>query len=221
MLVAFAVIPNKLESALAGSGPHVDYAGQAGTATGLPSTPSQTTITENEAAGPGSPFAGLSVTVNQTQNLVNQDISVSWSGADATISGSPGDFNGDYLQIFECWGDPESVYPNDADDPGPPPSQCEFGGESSTPTTSYPIQNLGYEYSRVLSQSGWPTDSALQACTGTSSTSTCTLPGYTDLYADTRDGFVIEPFDAVDGPPSGNRPIMHTTRVSAIRNRFG
>jgi hypothetical protein len=205
VLVAFAVIPNKLESALADSSPHVDYAGQAGTVTGLPSTSSQSTITENEAAGPNSPFSGLSVTVNQTKNLVNQDVSVSWSGADETISGSPGDFNGDYLQIFECWGDPESVYPDDTTDPGPPPSQCEFGGESSTPTTSYPIQNLGYEYSRVLSQSGWPTDSALQACTGTSSTSTCTLPGYSDLYADTKDGFVIEPFNAVDGTSVGQQ----------------
>jgi hypothetical protein len=205
VLVAFAVIPNKLESALADPSPHVEYAGQAGTVTGLPSTSSQVTMTEDEAAGKNSPFAGLSVTVNQTQNLVNQDVSVSWSGADETISGSPGDFNGDYLQIFECWGDPETVYPDDTGDPGPPPSQCEFGGESSTPTTSYPIQNLGYEYSRVLSQSGWSTDSALQACTGGSSTSACTLPGYSDLYADTKDGFVVEPFDAVDGTSIGQQ----------------
>ena len=48
VLVAFAVIPNKLESALADPSPHVEYAGQAGTVTGLPSTSSQVTMTEDE-----------------------------------------------------------------------------------------------------------------------------------------------------------------------------
>ena len=61
------------------------------------------------------------------------------------------------------------------------------------------------EYTRAPSQSGWSTDSALQACTGGSSTSACTLPGYSDLYADTKDGFVVEPFDAVDGTSIGKQ----------------
>jgi hypothetical protein len=191
VLVAFAVIPSKLESALAAGG--VSDVGEAGTVTGLPSTASADTISEQQALGSAaaeSPFPNLSVTVNQTQNLVNQDISVSWTGGTQTLSGSPGDFSGDYLQIFECWGDAETTYPDDTGDPGPPPSQCEMGGESSTPTTSYPIQTTGFEYSRVLSQSSW---SGYSQLVGDQTT------GYSNVYNDTTDGFAIEPFDAVDG----------------------
>ncbi len=199
VLVAFVVVPSELIKATAAS--H-DAAGAAGTVMGLPTTSSAVTVSEPNAAS-GSAFPNLKVTVNQTQNLVNQDISVSWTGGSQTISGSPGDFNGNYLQIFECWGDPETTYPDYSSDPGPPPSQCEFGGESSTPTSSYPIQESGYEYSRILSQTGWETYSQLQACT--SSTTTCQVPGYGSLYNDSRDHFVIEPFDAVDGTSVGQQ----------------
>jgi hypothetical protein len=201
VLVAFAFIPSALHATAASTTPCVpgDCAGEAGTVTGLAATPSQETIQEPNSG----PFNGLSVTINQTQNLVNQDVSVSWTNGTQTINGSPGDFNGDYLQMFECWGDPETTYPDDSSDPGPPPSQCEFGGESSTPATSYPIQSsaVGFEYSRRLSQSSWDGYSDLENCSTNESTpgSTCQYPGYDNLYTDTTDGYVIEPFAAVDG----------------------
>ena len=193
VLVAFAVIPNQLESALAVSG--TSEAGSAGTVTGLPSTSSAVSVSEPNN-GAESAFPNLKVTVNQTQNLQNQDISLSWTGGTQTVSGSPGDFNGDYLQIFECWGDPETDYPDFASDPGPPPSQCEMGGESSTPTSSYPIQTPGFEYSRVLSQESWGDYSQLVSDQ---------IKGYANVYNDKTDGFAVEPFNAVDGTVVDNQ----------------
>ncbi len=203
LLVAFAFVPSALHASAA---PH-DDAGEAGTVTGLPATSSAVTVSEPNTSST-SAFPNLKVSVNQTQNLVNQDISITWTGGTQTVSGTPGDFNGDYLQMFECWGDPETTYPDDASDPGPPPSQCEFGGESSTPTSSYPVQSIGWEYSRVLTESGWDTYDDLESCTSSpsaGSTSDCQLPGYSNLYNDSKDGFVIEPFDAVDGTSVGQQ----------------
>jgi hypothetical protein len=177
--------------------------GSQGTVTGLPTTSSAVTVQE---PNPSSAFPNLDVTVNQTRNLVNQDISVTWSGGEQTSAANT--FNSDYLQIFECWGDPETTTdPGGATDPGPPPSQCEFGGESSTPTTSYPIQSTGFEYSRVLSQSSWSGYSQLDECSAPPvlPPSSCSIPGYDDLYNDAGDGFVIEPFKAVDGTVVGQQ----------------
>jgi hypothetical protein len=179
-------------------------AGCQGQNTTLPKSDSQVVAKEPNSA---SPFPNLTVTVNQTKNLVNQDVSLSWTGGTATTgpngTGSA-DFGGDYLQVFECWGNPETTNPAGTSDPGPPPTQCEFGGESATPTNSYPIQtnDVGFEYSRVLSQQSWSTYAQLDGC-ATGSTSTCTIPGYSNLYPDPTTGFVVDPFDAVDGTEVG------------------
>ena len=123
------------------------------------------------------------MTVNQTHSLTHQAVSVSWTGAPPTVcSGGAGSaacvFQGDYLQIMECWSDPQTQQ-------GPDPTQCEYGGESSTPTSSYPVgNNTGFEYSRNLSKQGWSNYSTLQAA---------------PTFVDTTDNFDIEPFDAVDG----------------------
>ncbi|HEU5332412.1 MAG TPA: hypothetical protein VFU73_06610 [Actinocrinis sp.] len=69
------------------------------------------------------PFSSLKVTVSQTQNLINQDVGVSWSGGVPTVPAS-GVFYTDYLQIMECWGDDTAT--------GPDPSQCEFGPVRTT-----------------------------------------------------------------------------------------
>jgi hypothetical protein len=69
------------------------------------------------------PFSSLKVTVSQTQNLINQDVSVSWTGGVPTVPAS-GVFYTDYLQIMECWGDDPQT--------GPDPSQCEFGPVRTT-----------------------------------------------------------------------------------------
>jgi hypothetical protein len=69
------------------------------------------------------PFSSLEVTVSQTQNLINQDINVSWTGGVPTVPAS-GVFYTNYLQIMECWGDNPQT--------GPDPSQCEFGPVRTT-----------------------------------------------------------------------------------------
>ncbi len=191
----------------ASSRAHDTSAGTAGTVSGLQSTSSQVVVGEPNQV-PGGPYDKLQVTVNQTQNLTNQDISISWTGAPQTSSLEPGvTFDGNYLQMFECWGDPETVFPADASDPGPPPSQCEFGGESST-SSSYPIYQTGYEYTRVLSTSGWSDYNGLNSCTTSPSAGLdtgCKATGYSGLYNDTQDQDVIEPFDAVDGTSVGQQ----------------
>ncbi len=62
-------------------------------------------------------FANLKVTVSQTKSLINQTVKVSWTGAAPTVSSTEFDIN--YLQIMQCWGD------NPA---GPDRTQCQYGG---------------------------------------------------------------------------------------------
>jgi hypothetical protein len=81
-----------------------------------------------KSADPAGPFAGLTVSVNQTQHLNHQAVSVSWIGGKPTDSFSTvgnGYFNTNFVQIFQCWGD---------DPAGPPPDQCEVG--------AYPIGDV-------------------------------------------------------------------------------
>jgi hypothetical protein len=158
-------------------------AGCQGIVTGLPPTASQVTV-----HGYGQ-YSNLAITVNQTKNLVNQAVSVSWTGGAPTFSNAAnGEFdstyNGNYLQIFQCWGDPQTSDPSGAGS-GPLPTQCEFGGESDTPTSSYPIQNVGFEYSRVLSEPGWDGYDQLKDTPG--------------IYLDKSTGFLVQPFQPVNG----------------------
>ncbi|MGH3702564.1 MAG: hypothetical protein ACRDQY_24580 [Pseudonocardiaceae bacterium] len=66
-------------------------------------------------------FADLTVTVSQTTNLINQTITVSWTGGHPTVPGN-GTFGVNYLQIMQCWGD---------DPVGPDRTQCQYGGSST------------------------------------------------------------------------------------------
>jgi hypothetical protein len=70
-------------------------------------------------------FANLKVTVSQTQNLINQAITVSWTGGTPTVDTLG--FQVNYLQIMQCWGD---------DPNGPDRTQCQFGGFASVNTPS-------------------------------------------------------------------------------------
>ncbi|MGH3872603.1 MAG: hypothetical protein ACRDSR_14030 [Pseudonocardiaceae bacterium] len=62
-------------------------------------------------------FAGLKVTVSQTKNLINQTVTVSWTGGLPTLP--LGGFSTNFLQIMQCWGDGPD---------GPDRTQCQFGG---------------------------------------------------------------------------------------------
>lgn len=146
--------------------------GSAGTDTSLPATDSQVTV-----RGRG-PFSDLEVTVNQTRNLVNQAVSVTWTGGRPTIEG-PGRFGGNYLQIMQCWGDDDGTNPTN---PGPPPEQCVQGAVGGVygglPGGLYPG---GFSISRVISRTSWPEyDPAVGV-------------------ADPRTTNVWRPFRAVDG----------------------
>ncbi|MGH3781911.1 MAG: hypothetical protein ACRDRO_15140 [Pseudonocardiaceae bacterium] len=65
-------------------------------------------------------FPNLKVTVSQTKSLINQTVTVSWSGGAATKP--VGAFSRNFLQIMQCWGD---------DPNGPDRTQCQFGGANT------------------------------------------------------------------------------------------
>ncbi|MGZ7086124.1 MAG: hypothetical protein ACXVIH_07350, partial [Ilumatobacteraceae bacterium] len=150
----------------------VPIAGSQGTDTALPPTDSQVTV-----QGRGE-FANLAITVNQTDNLTDQAVSITWTGGQPTVSG-PGRFGRQYLQIMQCWGDDDGTV---AANPGPPPEQCEQGAVAGTyggvPAGVYPA---GFALSRVISRSDWAN---FDANVG---------------VLDTRDTNVWLPFRSVDG----------------------
>jgi len=179
-------------------------AGSAGTNTALPATDSQVTV-----SGRGQ-FSNLRVTVNQTTNLTNQAVSLSWSGADPTYSTAAtatapatfkGSYAGNYLQIFQCWGDDDGTNPAN---PGPPPEQCEFGGENNN-QTAYPIQGAVHAYERVVAAQGWTCGSGSSAsCVSYTQAvaDAATQPG--KFFLDPNSSYVLDPFKAVDGTTIGS-----------------
>lgn len=110
--------------------------GGARTGTGSTATPTAaatattTTGTADAATEPAAPaatpdpdtgdFATMSFTVSQTEDLTDQGVTVSWTGAKPT---SPSEYATNYVQIMQCWGDAAS---------GPTPEQCVWGAPSST-----------------------------------------------------------------------------------------
>ncbi len=86
-------------------------------------------------------FASLKVTVGQTKNLVNQTITVSWTGGKPTVP-ADGEFGADYLQIMQCWGD---------DPTGPDRTQCQYGGSDtqSSPTAGPFVRSRQVNYNQV------------------------------------------------------------------------
>ncbi|WP_405017351.1 hypothetical protein OHV05_09915 [Kitasatospora sp. NBC_00070] len=62
-------------------------------------------------------FAGLEVTVPQTDHLVNQVVEITWKGGRQTTP-SPRAFGRNFLQFMQCWSDDEA---------GPDREQCQYG----------------------------------------------------------------------------------------------
>lgn len=87
----------------------------------------------------GGPFEGLSVTVSKTENLINEVVEVTWSGAEPTET--PSTFQRHFLQLMQCWGD---------DTDGPRPEQCQFGASSARDA----ITGIGAVTSRQLGAGG-------------------------------------------------------------------
>ncbi len=146
--------------------------GSQGTDTALPATESVVTVRGRGA------FANLEITVNQTENLSNQAISITWSGAAPTRPG-PGDWGANFLQVMQCWGDDDGSVPGN---PGPPPEQCQYGASSGSPTfPGGPVYPNGYAMTRVITKK--------------------MLPNFDPAVGvlDQRTGEVWRPFRAVDG----------------------
>ena len=155
-------------------------AGSAGVDTSIPSTDSAVTVAGRPCPGEadGCGFQDLRVTVNQTRDLLNQAVSVTWTGgAPTSIVG--GNVFGNFLQIFQCWGDADGTHP---ENPGPSPDTCEFGGFQSNGKALSALflgsQNLA---SRIISS---PELSTFDPADG---------------YVDTAQDVQWKPFRAVDG----------------------
>ena len=145
--------------------------GGQGTNTALP-------LTESALTGKGrGAFTGLSITVNQTRELTNQAISITWTGGAPTLT-NPGTFSGNFLQIMQCWGDDDGTVPGN---PGPPPEQCVQGAIGSTTPPPQAIYPDAYAVSRIIGVVG--------------------SPGFepTAGFVDTRSSLQWRPFRAVDG----------------------
>lgn len=167
--VVMAWMPGGAPPPLAAAGP---VAGSQGTDTALPATPSQVTV-----RGRGE-FADLEITVNQTRELSNQAVSITWRGADQTKPG-PGDWGSNFLQVMQCWGEDDASVPGN---PGPPPEQCQFGAGAGSPT--FPggaVYPNGFSMSRIITRRILPN---FDANVG---------------VLDPRTGEVWRPFRAVDG----------------------
>lgn len=137
---AFLAAAWLLSSALAGQAVAATspVPGGSGTDTALPDTDSAATVT----ARPDGPFAGFTVHVNQTRDLTNQAISVTWQGGAPTPPNERPFEN--YVQIMQCWGDDDGTG-------GPPPEQCVFGAQSSGghlptwPERDSPTRMIGHQ----------------------------------------------------------------------------
>ncbi len=120
--------------------------GDAGVDTSLPPTDSTLSVRGRDG------YSGLEITVNQSRNLVNQALSVTWTGGVPTLQG-PGRFGSNYMQIMQCWGEDDGSIPGN---PGPPPEQCVQGASAATfggvPGGLFPG---GFALTRVISRTDW------------------------------------------------------------------
>ncbi|MGH3889316.1 MAG: hypothetical protein ACRDSZ_22615, partial [Pseudonocardiaceae bacterium] len=83
-------------------------------------------------------FADLKVTVSQTKNLINQTVTVSWTGGEPTVDST--DFQINFLQIMQCWGDEAA---------GPDRTQCQFGGSGLGRTNPHVVDRQ-FNYSVLV-----------------------------------------------------------------------
>ena len=104
----------------------------------LPATDSQVTV-----SGHGQ-YSGLAVTVNQTADLTNQAVSVTWTGGTPTFSDPTSkafdfDLQRGLPPDLPVLGRSPEADPTGAG-AGPLPSHCEFGGEKQQPVGVLPDQ---------------------------------------------------------------------------------
>ncbi|MFI7217395.1 hypothetical protein [Micromonospora maritima] len=95
---------------------------------------SAVTVRGGKVDGGYEDFTGLSVTVSQTRDLVNQAVVVSWTGGTPTPRNRP--LGVDFLQVMQCYGDPDA-----ADDPDGLRFRetCQFGAKLDTPVMPFEV----------------------------------------------------------------------------------
>jgi hypothetical protein len=126
------------------------------------------------------PFPDLSVTVSQTKNLVQQGVTVSWTGAVKPTG--QGSSNGWYLQVFQCWGD------DPANSSRPDRTTCQYGASGpSTQAVDAAKRDSGRRLSTII-----PAED--QAYTATDDPNLL----YTSIPFRARNGVVVS--SVVDGP---------------------
>jgi hypothetical protein len=113
------------------------------------------TATDYDSDAANSPLPNLAVTVSQTDELIQQGITVSWTGGKKSTVPNQQTGGSDFLQIAQCWGD----------EPGsggtrPDRTTCQYGGFNlpgdsrwSTRSDSAPIATEDSSY--TAAGAGW------------------------------------------------------------------
>lgn len=146
---------------------------------GLLGADNQTVVKPRDPSSPVSfmydDFKDLKVTVSQTTNLVHQSIKVTWSGGKPTT----GLFQGNYLQMMQCYGDAST---------GPDPENCEYGSRALL----------------VSGQNGFAGTRVGSLCVAGSTPNPTTPPGTLDGSAGSLGCDALEPTDPSHVDPNGS-----------------
>lgn len=76
-----------------------------------------------DADAANSPFPNLAITVSQTTDLIQQGITVSWTGAKQSTVPTQGLGGTNFLQVMQCWGDEPG-----SEGKRPDRTTCQYGG---------------------------------------------------------------------------------------------
>lgn len=151
-------------------------------AEGLVGTDNSTVVTPRDTTGPTSflaqDFQNLKVTVSQTESLVHQAVTVSWTGGT----------NGGFLQIMQCYGDANT---------GPDPEDCEFGTPDNLLKSGLVNASAGSRGGAICASGSVPsTTTPPKNADGTGGSGGCDTaepsdPSHIDAAADDPDDYVV------------------------------
>ncbi len=102
-----------------------------------------------------SPFPGLAVTVSQTQDLIQQAVTVNYTGGKQSSVPNQALGGANFLQIAECWGDEKG-----SNGTRPDRTTCQYGGFNTVGATRWSNRNTDTEASSEDAQytaagAGW------------------------------------------------------------------
>ncbi|SNT12356.1 hypothetical protein SAMN05421812_103267 [Asanoa hainanensis] len=177
-------------------------------------------------------FSNLAVTVSQTRDLTNQAIEVSWTGG--VPSPRTRSLGFDYLQIMQCWGDPD-----DKHDPDGLAFRetCQFGMNLPSPFTgrSGATSQAANSRSLTLGLANYPLrdpkevapaqvddpktqDVDERDAPGTLRTDAKMIPFRTVQGVRFRDGSSYKPYRTITNPATGNE--TEETDLDVLRESF-